>query len=220
MTLKPTTHPLWQQFATEAKINFPRDCRLIADLLQRKPELKRHFPDHRYLQVVELQQWCRNNQPQTIVELGSGFTTFVLAAYAAEYRGKRVITVEEDDTWRDAVEQDIPEWAIVEWFSAKRVVENETVRYAKLPKLDEIDLLYVDGPNGEYMGKSRVCTDAIRLVQSGVKVNNLLFDQRNISVAQFKVAVEGYGFEPGASVELSTPIYLRPFRHHSWFWRK
>jgi predicted O-methyltransferase YrrM len=215
-----TTHPLWPQCATEAKINFAKDCRLIADLLARKPELKKHFPDHRYLQLVELQHWCRNNQPQTIVELGSGFTTLVLSAYAAEFRGKRLITVEEDEGWLEAVKKDVPEWATVEWFSTPRVVENETVRYAELPRPGEIDLLYVDGPNGEYMGKSRACMDAIRLVESGVKVNNVLFDQRNFSVAEFKAKVTGYGFEPGASVELSTPVYLRPFRHHSWFWRK
>ena len=215
-----TPHPLWSQFATEAKIHFSSECRLIADLLQRKPELKRHFPDHRYLQVLELQQWCRNNQPNTIVELGSGFTTLVMAAYAAEFRGKRLITVEEDDGWRDAVKKDLPDWANVEWFSSPRVVENETVRYAELPRPDEIDLLYVDGPNGEYLGKSRVCMDAIRLIESGVKVNNVLFDQRNISVQAFKTRIEGYGFESGASMESGTPIYLRPFRHHSWFWRK
>jgi hypothetical protein len=215
-----THHPLWQQFATLAKAEFTRECRLIAGLLERKPELKKHFPDHRYIQLTELQQWCRQNQPRVIVELGSGFTTIVMAAYAAEFRGKRLITVEEDDGWREAVCKDLPEWAQVEWFSAPRVVENGTVRYARLPDLPEIDLLYVDGPNGEYCGKSMVCVDAIRLIESGVKVNNVLFDMRNISVAEFKGQVSGYGFEPGASIELSTPVYLRPFRHHSWFWRK
>lgn len=211
-------HPHWEAALHQAKADFKNEVRLLHGFLERNPDIK--WPLHRYYQIAELQSWCYSNQPAVVVELGSGYTTVILDCYAKEFVGKRIVSVEEDEAWRQHVATKImPEWASVEWFVAPRIVEGNTVRYERLPDLPEIDLLYVDGPNADYMGKSLGCLDAVRLVQAGVKVNNVLFDMRNDSVDLFR-EVAGYGFEPGGSYKWSRPAYLRPLRHHSWFWRR
>lgn len=216
--MKLEIHPHWASAVQQAEQDLKYNLPSVYALRQANPQHK--WSQHRSLQVTELSRWCLANQPKVILELGSGWTTFVLARYAAEFRAIRFASVEEDEKWRDAVAKLIPDWANIEWHVCPRVVENETVRYQSLPDLAEIDLLYVDGPNGDYCGKSLTCVDAIRLIESGVKVNNVLFDIRNKSALEFRNKVSGYGWEPGASVELDCPAYLRPFRHHSWFWRK
>ena len=165
--------------------------------------------------LIELQEWCLKQQPRTILELGSGYTTVVLSRYARDF-GARLVTVEEDQNWLSKVQGWIPEWYRQEVYISASVRENGGIRYCSLPDLDGIDLLYVDGPS--VVGPPTACLDAVVLAQR-TRVANLLYDMRHISVDAFR-DVPGYGFEPGGSYEWSCPEYLRARRHHSWFWRK
>lgn len=172
--------------------------------------------------LTELHDWCLANQPRTILELGSGWTTLIMARYAAEF-SSRLVTVEESKEWRETGPLSLlPDWARVEWHMSPRVIENKMVRYASLPQLDSIDLLYVDGPSSDCLGGSEHAgADAVRLVESGVAVKHMLVDIRNATVDYIRDSVgDRYGFEPGGTYKWSKPWYLRPMRHHSWFWRK
>lgn len=46
-----------------------------------------------------LQLWCLANKPKRVVDLGSGFTSFVLRRYAAKAGGCEVWSVDDDAAW-------------------------------------------------------------------------------------------------------------------------
>jgi hypothetical protein len=207
---------------------YPEDCRQAeADLKDNMPWLfamrAEGVPWNNFYayKLTELNDWCLANQPRVILELGSGWTTFVMSRYTADF-GARLITVEENSEWRDqGVMPRIPEWARVEWFMSPTVVEGELIRYQYLPQsLPEIDLLYVDGPASDGKGKAVAGADAVRLIESGVQVKSILVDIRTSTVDYMRSRLQGYGFEPGGTYPWAKPEYLRPRRHHSWFWRK
>lgn len=176
------------------------------------------MPQHRAYQVTELHHWCLENQPRVILELGSGTTTFILARYATEF-GARLVTIEENSAWRDTIK--LPDWAQVQWFMSPVFCKGKHIRYTHYPDdLPEIDLLYVDGPNTDVLGRPLTGTDAVHICRQSL-VKNILFDMRAVSVDYFRDEIgDEYGWEPGGSIELCRPWYLRPTRHHSWFWRK
>ena len=209
----------WQDACIDAERSFPARHPTLDRLRKLSPDWQKSWAGHRSLQLDDLDDWCVANQPRVILELGSGWTTVVLARYCAEFKG-RLITVEENEGWRDkSVMPLMQEWCKIEWYMSPSTVENNTTFYRSLPPgLKDIDLLYVDGPAG-YGPKAYAAVDAVRLVQAGIRPRNILFDIRHDSVDVFKL-VEGYGFHPGISYPSPKPWYLRSCRHHSWFWRK
>lgn len=213
-----TVHPHCALAWHEAEQRLEKDQPAIFQARAKDPDWRKSWSQHRACQIAELEQWCLNNQPRTILELGSGWTTFKLARYACEF-GATLHTVEENPDWQAKAKAMLPDFCKVEWFTSRGYLENGTVQYRELPDLKEIDLLYVDGPAGTYGGKDYPCSDAVRLVESGVLVKNVLFDMRHASVELFR-EVKGYGFELGGTCLSSVQWYLRPLRHHTWFWRK
>jgi hypothetical protein len=219
--MKRERHPQWVQATEQARADFGKPNFL--PWLTGIQSTIHPGSAHRYLQLLELDGWCLANRPNVILELGSGYSTLVIARYACEFRNIRHVAVEESAEYRDWVIQNMPEWGKVQWHLSPVVTDETggtmTRRYESLPDLSEVDLLYVDGPNCDYMGKSLAGSDAVKLAESGVRPKHVLFDRRNDSVDLFR-EVEGYGFEAGGSYETNKPLYLRPLRHHSWFWRK
>lgn len=52
-----------------------------------------------------LYRWCEQNQPKTIVDLGSGFTSYVLRLYKKNHPGTDVTSVDDDANWFKKTEQ-------------------------------------------------------------------------------------------------------------------
>lgn len=208
----------WERDCQQAEAELGRELPYMLALRNRivKDEGNCQWRGEYAYKLIELDRWCLHHQPRTIVELGAGFTTVVLSRYASEFRC-RLITVEENREWLAKVAGWIPEYYRHEALIVPQMRDGDGVRYQGLPNVDSVDLLYVDGP--AVHGPPKACLDAVRLVQAGVVVRNLLFDMRRASVDAFR-EVEGYGFEPGGTYEWSCPDYIRPRRHHTWFWRK
>lgn len=214
---KPARSEQWAKDCQQAEAELARELPRMQDLRIRLSKENGSFQwrgEYAY-KLIELHEWCLKQQPRTILELGSGYTTVVLSHYACEF-GARLVTVEEDANWLKQVLSWIPEWEQQRVHIAATVRENGGIRYRSLPELEGIDLLYVDGPS--VIGPPTACLDAVELAQR-TRVSNVFFDIRHISVDAFR-DVPGYGFEPGGSYEWACPEYLRPRRHHSWFWRK
>lgn len=213
---RPTRSPQWPADCQEAEKDLARNLPSLHALRKGGPP----WYDFYSYKLTELHEWCLAHMPKVILELGSGYTTHVMARYAAEF-GAKLVTVEENDQWRqNEVMKRLPDWAHVEWFPSPATVEGETIHYQRLPDLPEIDLLYVDGPASDLCGRPLAGTDAVRLLQS-VKPKHVLFDIRHLSVEAFREATFGeYVFYCGGSYESLAPDYLRPRRHHSWFVRK
>jgi hypothetical protein len=205
--LKPDISPRWLKDCEQAHKDLAQNLPAVfaAASKHSSKDGGAQWAQHRSYQLAELQTWCEQRQPRVILELGSGWSTFVLSRYAAEF-GARLVTVEEN-----------AEWAQVEWFISPTVVK-DTVRYQSLPELAEIDLLYVDGPASDFGGRPIPGDDA-NILAARCLVKHVLFDIRRSSVDLFR-EVPGYHFEPGGTYPWAKPEYLRPRRHHSWFWRK
>lgn len=219
--MKPERHPHWGNAILQAEADLARNMPTVWAARQKYPNWQPQWIQHRSLQITELAEWCYQHQPKVILELGSGWTTFVMARYACEFRS-RLVAVEENNDWRTSgVLGDLPDWAHVNWWMSRVTGDNVTRHYEELPPdLPEIDLLYVDGPNCDAFGRSMIGSDAVRVVEAGARPKHVLFDMRHNAVDLFRERVEGYHWEPGGSYELSKPWYLRACRHHSWFWRK
>ena len=219
--MKRTRHPLWQEYAEQADRDLAVRLPAVVATRQRDPNWRNYWPGHRSLQLIELHEFCLQTMPKMILELGTGYTTFVMARYAVEFKAK-LVSVEENMDWlQNHVAGMLPQWNTVSFWGSPVITDNGTRRYETMPSdLPEIDLLYVDGPNCDYMGKSLTGSDAVKLVQSGVRPKHILFDMRHASVDLFRSEVDGYCWEPGMSYEIARASYLRGTKHHSWFWRK
>jgi hypothetical protein len=214
---RPTASPTWSADCHEAERDLAANLPSLFNLRKGGPNWYEFYS----YKLTELHHWCLTHMPKVILELGSGYTTHVFARYAAEFRAK-LVTVEENDKWREnEVMKRLPAWSNVEWHTSQSEVVGGAIHYASLPKLTEIDLLYVDGPASDGKGQVGIGgDDAVRVLEL-VKPKHVLFDIRHSSVDLFKAATfESYYFYPGGSYECRTPDYLRPRRHHSWFARK
>ncbi|HEY4313720.1 MAG TPA: hypothetical protein VGN12_30030 [Pirellulales bacterium] len=154
-----------------------------------KLRLSRGAADHTFLawKLLELIYQLERIRPQSIVEFGSGITTYIFARYAARHNAS-IVTVDETPEWQQVVRSELPDQLrkLVQWEQRKscsevqesgQVVFYEQGYSASLPKT--IDLAYVDGPTClDIGGKKTPCIDVPKLLASGHVVRNVLYDYR------------------------------------------
>ncbi len=136
--------------------------------------------------MLSLANLCEKIQPMSILEIGSGASTPIFAAYAAKNNAK-VVSVEESPEWLAASQDLINRFdnlnmvefvlADTEW----RVdVDPPEVRYKGVQKR-HYDLIFVDGPsliyNGHDLKKDVVCMDALDFAMKDC-VANIVVDMR------------------------------------------
>lgn len=136
--------------------------------------------------MLSLANLCRRFQPASILEIGSGASTPIFAAYAAK-NNATIISVEEHPEWL-ATSQELVErfggsdtvkflLANTEWTMS---TEPPEVRYCGIPK-QHYDLIFVDGPtllhDGRDFRKTAVCMDALDLAAEG-HATHIVVDMR------------------------------------------
>lgn len=200
-----------------------KDCLAAqADLARLMPSLhaakqkSEHWRDWYEYKLIELDRFCYTHQPRVILELGSGWTTRILTRYSTEFSA-RLVTVEQSEEWRKETEA---RGGGQEWFMSPAVASGDRIRYANLPQLERIDLLYVDGPASSRGDREYTCEDAVLLAKS-TDVRHVLFDIRSESAQLFlNECGDRYHYEAGGTMPWTQPVYLRPRRHHSWFYKR
>lgn len=139
-------------------------------------------PSYYPWKLMELHWFCEQRKPRTIVELGSGWTTCVFAAYAKAHPGVKVTTVESNREYAEQVKERLSLVDGIEpaWHITDVVIEGDNCRFRSLPDT-RADLLYVDGPdNRREGGEPYVCVDA-----DHIHARWVLFDWRFSSVTHY-----------------------------------
>lgn len=161
--------------------------------------------------LIELAYWLTENQPKTVLEIGSGATSIILR------KAPRYACLEEK------------QWG----GTAERVLEDGRVRYRQtipaavsmLVEGGSLDLLYVDGPaNSNPDGGQYICTDARDLVEHQIRPKNILVDLRCTSVADMWPVLKQAGYKahpsPWTAQTFGLPWLCKKFWVHTWFYLK
>ena len=192
--------------------------------------LSRGSGNHTFLEwkLLELLFLLEEIRPKTIVEFGSGITTFIFARYAAAH-GASVTTVDETAAWQEQIKSEFPAEYLdhVTWECRSRqshiepcgeVMFYEQGYASRLP--DVIDLAYVDGPI--CIGDRDPCVDAVKLACSGRLVRHVLFDYRIASAAYLLDSPLGSLYESALNFRLlgrrQGSALGATDRHHSHCW--
>jgi hypothetical protein len=185
------------------------------------------------LKLLELAKVLWQFRPKTILELGGGGTTAVLAEYAAAFPDVRVISVDENlhylNVTRQRLASELQERITFVHCARQEAVDSDGVRtcyyddvWQKLIPEQNIDLVYVDGPtadDGE--GGKLPCVDTVRLIDAGWKIGHVLFDVRIASVRYCMDSgrFAGHVLHPhrnALNLKLETWV-VDKVKHHSWF---
>ncbi len=190
---------------------------------------------HRFSEykLLELAMYMDQLQPRSILELGSGVTTAVLAEYANLRTDSVVVSVDESEHYlKKTQERLIPELRdrITFCHSARQteIIDGTEVcyydpsYYSYLPT-KAIDLVYVDGPfceSPKTPGRNMPCVDILRLIESGYILRNILFDFRIVSVRYFLRSQFGFAYQSHLHPNVVAPEediwpVVTP-RHHTW----
>ncbi len=136
--------------------------------------------------MLSLSQLCRELQPKTILEIGSGASTPIFASYAANNNAS-IISIEEHQEWLATSQELVKRFGdsgAVQFQISKTAWtmdgESPEVRYCDVPKQD-YDLIFVDGPtlqnNGTDLKKTAICMDALDFAAEGY-VKHIVVDMR------------------------------------------
>jgi hypothetical protein len=211
---------------------YPRVAAFL-DEQRRSGGLYHEFSELKLLELAEILDEVR---PRTIVELGGGCTTAVLAEYAFRDPSVFVLSVDESEIWQAHTRARLaPEVRERIWFVvARRIVEDregtEVCRYS-LEDLEILigrgcEFLYVDGPVNDSPSRSgelMPCVDAVNLLASGHRPKAIAFDYRLSSVrylagtpyaAQYAAVLHHDCFRESELWNVQAP------RHHSVFRRR
>jgi len=186
--------------------------------------------NHTFLswKLLELLWLLDDISPTSIVEFGSGITTFIFARYAAA-SGASFLTVDQTPAWQEQIRSELPDdlRRCVTWQSCPPCVHlldgKKSVCYEKaflenVPTV--VDLAYVDGPICH--GDTEPCTDVVRMIEAGRTVRHVLFDYRIASAAYLLDCPMGarYGAELNYRLQRSrTGSCLGATdRHHTHAW--
>lgn len=183
--------------------------------------------------VLELAEFLWHTQPQTVLELGGGGTTSVLAEYVAAFPGKLVISVDENMKYLELTRQRItPE--LRDGVNFVHCLRNEVkdVRGVNVCHYSDswksffptrtIDLVYVDGPTTtDSSWKTFPCADVVLLADDGWRIQNIMFDYRLASV---RYTVDSGRFSSHSiwlhrnALDMTVePWVVNEVRHHSFF---
>ncbi len=184
------------------------------------------------LKLLELAEYLWRFRPKTILELGGGGTTAVLAEYAASESGVQVVSVDESQHYLDATRErlDIKVSDKIKFTHCSRKEEidsngDRTCFYddawKKMFHASAVDLVYVDGPStDDGSGGKLPCTDVVRLCDDGWAVGHVLFDVRIASVkycvASGRFDSHHFHLHRNALNSAKEPWVVDTVRHHSW----
>lgn len=185
------------------------------------------------LKLFELAEFLWQFRPQTVVELGGGATSAVLAEYAESFPEVQVISVDEDagylaDT-RKRISPDLqdnltfihcPRCEAVDGTGA-RICYYDPAWQEMLPD-HSVEFVYVDGPSADDGAGGKIpCVDVVRLKENGWQVGHVLFDVRIESV-RYCMASRWFAghcahVHRNALDLAKEPWVIDIVRHHSWF---
>ncbi len=164
-----------------------------------------------------LQRLLGQHKPKSVIEFGSGLSTYILSEYAKK-TGARILSLDEDELWAENARQLIQNPA-VEVIARPRVLHLERnppeIKY-DFHTNESFDMALIDGPNGKINGKRTpsVYLNAFDLPQLP-KV--ILVDGRT-ETAQYIAKMPQY--EGQLSDFMTKIIKLPGYNHFSVFVRK
>ena len=187
---------------------------------------------HCFMQLIELTQMLERLRPRTILECGSGATSCVFAEYASRNPGVLLVSLDNSQRYLDETRNRLPVELreSIRFEHAERVVEtiSGTEVCYDAPSYrrhfsGRIDLVYVDGPYNESPsrpGTQMPCIDTTQLLDAGIEVCHVLFDNRLTSVKHLMESSHGLRYDAELCHWLAAerdPIwFVEPVRHHSW----
>jgi len=216
-----------------ARENLPRLLPRVAATLDSQRSqggLSHHFSE---LKLLELAGLLWQFRPQTVLELGGGGTTAVLAEYAASFPAVTVVSVDESLRYlamtRERLALDLQEKINFVHCQRLETDDSDGIRtcyydnaWQEMLPGREIDLVYVDGPVADDgQGGKLPCVDAVRIVDEGWKIGHILFDVRFSSVLYCTQSGRfvGHNLHPhrNALAPATEAWVVDKVRHHSWF---
>ncbi len=105
--------------------------------------------------LLEVVKSIRERPPETVVEMGSGTSSVVIAAALRQYGGGRLICLEHDDTYASRTEAELRRHALADRVSIVHAplgdirIGAAEWRWYTVPEWaipERIDMLFVDGP--------------------------------------------------------------------------
>jgi hypothetical protein len=133
-----------------------------------------------YIDYWHLWRAVRESGATTVLELGTGASTIVLA-HAAAQNGGRVISMEESSEWYAMAKRLLPSDLPVEVVLSQPVEDAFSifrgVRYGDVPAL-AYDFVFVDGPGARVNGDITFDFDLIRIVERAERPLRAIIDKR------------------------------------------
>ena len=145
-------------------------------------------------------------RPGRIVELGSGASTGVFAAWVRETQGASLLSYDHSQQWADRTRQALQGAGLLPHrrieFQVAPMHESDRGSSYDLTLETGIDLLYVDGPPVlRRNGRSTANQDTIAHLDSGGRPGTIMIDDRVVTVDAVRIhpAAGDYSFTPGYS---------------------
>ena len=142
-------------------------------------------------------------RPKRIVELGSGTSTGVFAAWVRETQGASLVSYDHSQEWADLTQQALEGSGFLPHprIELRVVPMRESDRGSSYDVTLEtgIDLLYVDGPPVLFRNGPTANQDAIDHLDSGGRPRAIMIDKRLATVEAIRIhpAAADYSFTPG-----------------------
>lgn len=147
----------------------PLDAILAVNLVFNYRKMGGLSSSGQFWKALDLISLLRTYKPDSILEFGSGLSTFVFMNYMANH-GCELTVVEEDINWINKIKertknQNFAVGSEVSWCLAEREISENWVDY-DYAQSTAVDLIFIDGPSLIINGKSQkhmVCKQASRL---------------------------------------------------------
>lgn len=143
--------------------------------------------------LVNLRRRLNNLMPESVLELGSGSSTVILAQWA-KANGKKVVSVDESEHWIENTKKIMAQFGVADHveilYRRKHLDETKKEAWYELGPI-EGDLVIIDGPALEKNGVSHkdvVCTDIFSLKNA----KHILVDMRLPTVVAMRERMQEY----------------------------
>ena len=152
---------------------------------------------------LDLLKLLGSARPRRIVELGSGGSTAVFAAWVRETPGASLVSYDHSKEWTDLTSYALEGAGLLphRHVELRVVPTRESDRGSSYDMtLDAgIDLLYVDGPPVLFRNGPTANQDAINHLDSGGRPRTIMIDKRLATVEAIRIhpAADDYSFTPG-----------------------
>jgi hypothetical protein len=178
----------------------------------------------RAYKVVLLSQLMRQTNATTVLELGGGASTFLLAQILAERNRAtgsrcRLISLEQSPDYVGRINAAMPTAlsrfveVIYSPVSVREVSGFRALFYDRLPALAEIDFIFIDGPAPDVDGRTdnlfSFSGDLVLMARRGVRFQLAATDVRWLNKTLFERALGTSGYEVAADV-LKRSVLVRP----------